>query len=254
MKCHDGHFTFIDILCRDRYSLGMSLRTLTHVLACTLAMFLVARPAQSQVLVYRIEIVKSSGINFHTFEGGFFAAPILGGTGSFLLTSTEDGRTYSESDSGGLLFTAIGEGQKKSVISGTTGTGTAKGAFVALGDINHTLSVNSPTASLTVRVARVLSGSAVSADDESTATSTALDGSIGSAGIAQLKFVLDDKQTTLANKQGSSLSQTVTQLKQQLEAEGYTAETTSTTTTTTTGTTTTGTTTSSTGTSTTTGQ
>ena len=179
--------------------------------------------ATAQVLVYRIEISQANGINFHTFDGGFFAAPVLGGTGSFLLTSTAEGRTFTESASAGTLFTAVGEGKKKAVISATTGTGTAHGAFVALGDIDHSLTVNSPTTSLTVKIAKSLTGSAVSADDESTATAPATDGSIGSAGFAQIRFVLDEGQTNSANKAGLSLTQTVEQLKVELGREGYSA-------------------------------
>jgi hypothetical protein len=204
----------------------------------SLALFLLCSSAGAQVLVYRMEISQEQGINFHTFEGGFFAAPVLGGTGSFLLTSTAEGRTFTESDSAGNLFTAVGEGGKKAVISANTGTGTAHGAFVALGDISYSLSVSSPTTNLSVRIAKTLSGYAVSADDESTVTTPAVDGSIGSAGYTKIKFTLDEGQTNHANQAGLSLSQTMDQLKTELGREGFSAATSSTTTTTTTGTTT----------------
>ena len=144
--------------------------------------FAVSR-AGAQVLVYEIEFDKEQGINYHPFDGGFFVAPLLGGSGSFLLKSSDGGRSFAESDDSGRLFTAVDGKEKKAVISATTGgSGTAEGALVAIGKIDHNLKVNSPTVSLTVRVAGSLSGTAVSADDESTASTVANDGSIGSAG------------------------------------------------------------------------
>jgi hypothetical protein len=179
--------------------------------------------SDAQVLVYRIEVSEGKGINFHAFEGGFFAAPVLGGAGSFLLTSVAEGRTFTESANAGSLFTAVGGGKKKAVISATTGSGTAHGALVALGDIEQLLRVDSPTASLNVQVAKILTGETVSADDESSASAPASDGSIGSAGFAKIKFVLDEGQTNHANKGGLSLAQTVEQLKTELGREGYSA-------------------------------
>lgn len=244
----------------------MNLRSL-GLAAVALALLGLAPQASGQVLVYKLDIDKTTGINFHTFEGGYFAAPILGGTGSFLLTATEgvtisastssstsgssivtsttsgtttttltgtSGRTYTESDGSGTLFTAVGGGEKKAVISATTGTGTGQGALVALGDIGHTVHVDNAVTNLSVRVAKSLSGTGVSADSESTATSVADDGSIGSAGISHIKFALDESQTNSANRQGLSLSQTMDQLKLDLERRGFSNSSSSTTTGTTT--------------------
>jgi hypothetical protein len=218
-------------------------RSFALVAALTLlAQAFAASRAGAQVLVYELEILKENGINYHPFEGGFFVAPLLGGTGTFLLTSTDGGRTFTESGNSGRLFTAVDGKEKKAVISATTGgTGTAQGALVAIGKIDHGLTVNSPTTSLNIRVAKSLTGTAVSADDESTASAPATDGSIGSAGVSQLKLVLDEPATKHANNHGLSLSQTVAELKLELQRRGYQPETTPTPTPAT-GTTTTGTT------------
>jgi hypothetical protein len=177
---------------------------------------------RAQVLVYKIDFSNGKGINFHTFEGGYVVVPLLGGSASFLLTSTHDGRTYTESTEGGTFFTAVsGSGDQKAVLSATTGGGTAEGAMVALGDVNHLIKVNSRTLSLAARVAKTLHGTIVSADDESEASETAVDGSIGSAGVADLKMVLDEDETNDANKDGKDIATTLTDLKEKLENKGF---------------------------------
>lgn len=191
-----------------------------------------AAKADAQVLVYRLDFAKGKGINYHIFETGFFVAPLLGGTGSFLLATSEDGRIYTESADGGKFFTAINGSDKKAVMSASTTSGTATGSFVAIGDINHTLHVNSPTISLSARVARTLKGSAIAADDESGVADTPFDHSIGTAGFSEITMVLDERETDRANDAGNSVSQTITRLKIVLESEGYSPATATTTTTT----------------------
>jgi hypothetical protein len=200
--------------------------TRAFILCGVLTAFLgFSKGMQAQVLVYKVDIGGAKGINFHTFEGGYVVAPLLGGAASFLLTSTEDGRTFTESAEGGNFFTAVtGGGDQKAVLSATTGDGTAAGALVALGDINHVIKINNRTVTLAAKVAKTLTGTLVSADDESTADSTAIDGSLGSAGMADVKMVLDEKETNRANKDGLTLAQTIEQLKIELERQGFSAE------------------------------
>jgi hypothetical protein len=175
-----------------------------------------------QVLVYKFDTSDAKGINFHTFEGGYVVAPLLGGDATFLLTTKEDGRRYLESSGGGRLFTAVsGGGDKKAVISASTGLGTAEGAIVALGDINHTVKISSSTSTITAKVAKSLHGTLVSADDESEAESEAQDGSIGAAGTADVKITLDEKETNRVNDDNLTLAQAVEHLKLELEREGY---------------------------------
>ncbi len=194
-------------------------------IAALTAAFLGAVPtAEGQVLIYKIDFSDAKGINFHTFTGGYVVVPVLGGDASFLLTSNEQGKTYSESSGGGKLFTAVtGSGDQKAVLSATTGSGTASGSMVALGDIDHIFKVNSPTVTLAVRVATSLNGTLVSADDESTATSTAVDGSIGSAGVADVKLSLDETESSRANKKGLSVDGAMEVLRTELERKGYSA-------------------------------
>src|SRR5580704_15314598 len=93
--------------------------------AAAFLLLAMASSLRAQVLVYRIEYSNNHGVNYNTFNGGYFAAPLLGGTGSFLLTSDQQGLTFLESDSSGTLFTAVSSGgQKTAVVSATTGAGT----------------------------------------------------------------------------------------------------------------------------------
>lgn len=187
-----------------------------------LALLGLSTEARGQVLVYKLDIGGAKGINFHTFEGGFVVAPLLGGAATFLLTSSEDGRTFTEAPEGGKLFIAVTSGgDQKAVVSSTTGSGTAAGSIVALGDVNHVIHVKSRTLTLAARVAKTLIGTLVSADDESEATSTAVDGSIGSAGVADVKLVLDEDQTNRVNKDGLSLTDAVAEVKLELERQGF---------------------------------
>lgn len=201
-------------------------RSLTLLSALLLSLAFATSRAEAQVLVYKIEILKENGINYEPFQGGFFAAPLLGGSGTFLLTSTDGPRTFTEAPNSGRLFTAVDGKEKKAVISATTGgDSTAQGALVCIGKIDHQLNVRTPTVSLSIRVADSLTGTAVSADDESTVSEPAADGSIGSAGVSQLRMVLDEPQTNHANRQGLSLTQTVAELALELSRQGYSKET-----------------------------
>lgn len=175
-----------------------------------------------QVLVYKIDVNDAKGINFHTFEGGYVVAPLLGGEATFLLTTKEDGRRFLESAGGGRLFTAVsGGGARKAVISANTGMGATDGALVVMGDINHAVKISNPTSTITARVAKSLNGTLVSADDESDAETEARDGSIGSAGVAEVKATLDETETNRVNRDGLTLEQAVDHLKLELEREGY---------------------------------
>lgn len=196
-------------------------KTLLGILA--LAMMWLATSASAQVLVYKLDFRKDKGVNYHTYNGGYFIAPLLGGEGTFLLTDSTDGRVYLEAANAGRLFTAINNSETKAVMSATSGTGTAEGAMVAIGDINKTIKVNSPTLSLAAKVAGRLSGMAVTADDESDADGPATDGSLGSAGYSQLVMVLDEEETNRNNDKGYSLEKTVEALRTTLERAGYSA-------------------------------
>lgn len=178
--------------------------------------------SQAQVVVYKLDFSNAKGVNFYSFEGGYVVVPLLGGAASFLLTSSEDGRTYVESAEGGTFFTAVSSsGDQKAVLSATTGADTASGAMVAIGDINHVIKINSRTLTLAAKVAKSLNGTIVSADPETEAEATAIDGSIGSAGFADVKLSLDERETNDANNVALSVAATLENLKIELERQGF---------------------------------
>jgi hypothetical protein len=196
------------------------------ILTCFLHVF--GSAAEAQVIVYKVEFSDAKGINFHTFEGGYAVVPLLGGQASFLLTSTEPRRTFAESDAGATFFTAVSSGgDQKAVLSASTGIGTASGALVAIGDIDHMIRVNNRTVTLTARVAMTMTGTLVSADDESNAGSSAADGSLGSAGIARMRLSLDEDATDRFNRDSLTMSATLEQLKIELRRHGFSADDTS---------------------------
>lgn len=199
-------------------------KTIFGILSLALLWF--ATSASAQVLVYKLDFRKDKGVNYHTFEGGYFIAPLLGGEGTFLLTDTTNGRVFTEAANAGRLFTAINRNETKAVISATTGSGTAEGAIVVIGDVNKTIRINTPTLSLAAKVAGRLAGMAVTADDESDADEPASDGSLGSAGFSQLVMELDEDETNRNNDKGFSLEKTVEALRTTLERAGYSEATT----------------------------
>lgn len=207
-------------------SLPMHRNTKSLFSLLALAVLWCATSASAQVLVYKLDFRKDKGVNYHTYSGGYFIAPLLGGEGTFLLTDSTDGRTYTEAANAGRLFTAINHGETKAVISATTGTGTAEGALVVIGDVDKTIKVNSPTLNLSAKVAGKLTGMAVTADDESGADGPASDGSLGSAGFSQLVMDLDEEETNRNNGKGFNLEKVVEELRKTLERAGYAEATT----------------------------
>lgn len=183
-----------------------------------------ATSVSGQVLIYKIEVTKEKGVNFHTYEGGYAVAPLLGGSVSFLLTFMDGGRYYAEAADAGKLFTAVQGDDRKAVLFTTTGGTEASGAIVAMGDIGKVLRINNSTVTIAAKVAETLKGTLVSASDESEQSTAAADGSIGSAGIAQVKLVLDEERTNEVNRRGYTQANTVAALKLQLERQGYIAE------------------------------
>lgn len=175
--------------------------------------------ATAQVLVYKIEFQPEKGVNYHSFQGGYFVAPLLGGKGSFILTNTESEPVYLTSQESGRLFTATNAREKKAVIAANTGS--AIGAFLVMGEINHSINASGPSYNLSAQVAKTLQGSLIIADDESTVEVPAEDGSVGVAGFSRVSLTLDEGQTLSANQSHLTVVQSTERLRQKLENEGY---------------------------------
>ncbi|HSJ04919.1 MAG: hypothetical protein ACAI34_11185 [Verrucomicrobium sp.] len=177
--------------------------------------------AAGQVLVYQFQFSQEKGVNYHTFETGFFVVPVLGGKGSFILAAKED-RTYITAADSGQMFPAGDGDTRKSVITATTSNGTARGQLVAIGLTSHELSITSPSVKLTVSVAKMLQGTAVFADSEGgTGKGGVLDSTFGSAGTSELRMTLEEGHTSRANDDGLDVAAALERLTKVIEAEGY---------------------------------
>ena len=183
-------------------------------------------PLPAQLLVYRLELEpQGKALNFHFFEAGYFVAPLLGGTGTFLLSSRGDrrGYIYSVVDDAGQLFAGVErDGDTKAVLASSSTSGTARTGFFAIGDVNFTLKTTGPQFKLSARVAKQLAGVAFAADDESAASAPASDGSVGMGGMAELKVHLEETWTKRVNSKGYDLDAAVDALAALLESRGYT--------------------------------
>lgn len=192
-----------------------------HGLLLAIAIILMGNAtAWAQVLVYEFHFSEEKGVNYHTFETGYFVAPVLGGMGSFVLATNED-RTYITATDSGQLFPAGDREVRKAVVSATTAKGSAKGQLVVIGEVEHLLKINSPTASLSVSVAKVLNGTSVFADNEGGQQRKVTDPSYGSAGASKAKLTLEEGETERANDDGLSVAATIERLAKILERQGY---------------------------------
>jgi hypothetical protein len=175
--------------------------------------------------VYKLSFSPAGeSINYRPYQGGYYIAPITGGTGSLILTLTTGGvkRFYTYA-SFGELFVAVKGEDRKSVLSAAASNTVSTTTFYAIGDANDQMDVESRSAESEVYVAKLLTGYSVSADSERDlpfASSSATD--IGVAGASFLRCTLDEGMTKDAIKQQRTLTEQVTEVQTQLTEKGYT--------------------------------
>ena len=179
--------------------------------------------AQAQVIVYRIEFKHQDSFNVDYYTGGYLAAPLLGGAGSFLLTGIENGRRVLDTSPGsGAYFLARSESKRYNVVSATVGSGadsSANGSYVAYGEVDTTLNLATPTGSLKIRVCKTLRGESLAADDEN--GEIKFDGTVGTANFSELVLRLDEDLTREFNEDGLTLEQTTEILTRRLRWQGF---------------------------------
>ena len=78
-------------------------------------LLLAALPAAAQLVVYDMEFKRTSGFNDRPFLGGFFVAPVTGGTGSFVFTQGGTGgvAVVPVNDAGRLVPAPTDKGEHK---------------------------------------------------------------------------------------------------------------------------------------------
>lgn len=222
-----------------------------------------APQARSQVVVYSVDFKHEDGFNIDFFDGGYFVAPALGGSGTFILTSQDKGRkTLSSSAGTGNFFHGLDEHEKRiSVVSASGGDGsTSVASYVAFGDVSGTVEIVTTDATYKIKVAKKLKGHAIaassaenttsvsstSASDGSTSTGTSTtttttdttgtgsssasssttisDGTIGFANVSSMSLTFDDGHTKRSNKLDQSVSEASASLVLELQQKGYVDE------------------------------
>lgn len=202
------------------------------------------------VLVYELNFEHLAGFNIDFWEGGFVVLPGTGGTGTVVLKGRNEigGRIFRQFANSAYLFQAKRKNGRSSVLQmsgGTIGTSSPLVAMQAFGDVKGSISLDNPTFTLRVEVAKTMHGlaqasldeSLISATTTSTGTSTGstttttttvvnplrpTDGTLGYAEFAEMKVVLDTSKTNEANKKGRALADEVTAVINDLKVKGYT--------------------------------
>lgn len=211
-----------------------------------LALLLLLGPVVSshaQLAIYRLQFDQAGEtINYRPYQGGYYVAPVNGGTGSLILTLTTGGvKSYYTYANFGELFVAVKGNDRKSVISATAANTVSTTTFFAIGTADEKLQLTTRSSSGDIFVATSLTGYAVSADSERDLpyySGSAKD--IGVAGVSYMRATLDEGLTVSAIDNNTALAAEITALQTQLTSQGY-KNGSSTTTTTGTGTTATGT-------------
>lgn len=237
-------------------------RFFSAALMLAAALFVIGGPttARSQVVVYKVNFEHVDGFNLEFFDGGYFVAPALGGSGTFVLTARVDGRKTVTSSAGtGSFFHGVDEGGKRmTVVSATGGDGsTSTSTYVAFGEVTGSVEIVTSLATYKVKVARKLEGQAIAVGDESGTTTTttdsssgdsttdtttttttdtttstttttssstttsSTDGTVGFAHISKMTLNLDDGHTKAANEKELSVSDTAAALVTELKQKGY---------------------------------
>ena len=187
----------------------------------------------SALAVYKLTFeVAGETINYRPYQGGYYIAPIQGGTGSLILTLTTGGvKNYYTYASFGELFVAVKGENRKVVLSATAANTVSTTTFFAIGTADEQLHLETRSSESDVFVADLLKGYAVSADSEKDlpyGSSSAND--IGVAGVSYLRATLDDGLTQDAINNNRTLTAEVTVVQTLLADDGYVSGTTSTTT------------------------
>ena len=188
----------------------------------------------SAVVVYKLTFENSGdNINYRPYQGGYYIAPLQGGTGSLILLLTTGGvKNFYTYANFGELFVAVKNTDRKAVLSATAANTVSTTTFFAIGDANDQRHIETRSSDSDVWVAKLLKGYAVSADSEKDlpyGSSSATD--IGVAGVSFLRASLDEGMTQDAILNNRTVATQVTDIQTQLTADGYTSGTGTTTTT-----------------------
>lgn len=181
--------------------------------------------ASAQWLVYELRFTpEEESVNFSFYTGGYVIVPAQGGPASIVLTTEEDGRFYAVAESSGKYFVAANANVKKAVFAAAALTGSGQAFYTASGHMNRSLFLSGSGGSRSWRVAEVLTGRLLAADDES-ATGPAPDGSFGVVGSALISGTLREDLTANTSATFSTQNAATAYVIELLEKYGYVPDT-----------------------------
>lgn len=148
-------------------------------------------PAAAQLVVYGMDFKRTDGFNDRPFTGGYFVAPVAGGTGSFVFTQGGRGdTTIVPAQNSGKLFRAVTEKREvrwvaqaqvgvaatapppeddgdddpdDGTVTPSTDVDIATGSFLATGEADLNATFRTPLVTFETRIAKKLTGRHVSA-------------------------------------------------------------------------------------------
>jgi hypothetical protein len=173
--------------------------------------------AGAQVVVYKMSLSERAGFNFEFYDGGYFVAPLNGGSGSFIFTGRINRRLVYNATGSGTLEIGLSDGrQAKWIVRANSG---ANAAYAAQGNVFRWTRFTGPTYDLRTKIAPYLAGAALASNQETPAVGQNTD--IGFAATFDFKLAWDQDQTSLACRRGEGVADTITRLGNELRRRGH---------------------------------
>lgn len=176
-----------------------------------------------QVVVYHLQFKEmGESINYRPYQNGYYIAPMEGGSGSLVLTQvTGNVKQYFSYEGFGELFVALKGDKQKMVLSATATSDVSTTVFYALGDGDEEFDVKGRNLRGKVKVAKKLTGYAVSADSEQDLPFYGTGASVGVAGVSELVARMDEANTNRARQENLDTAGAVDVVLGILTAAGY---------------------------------
>ncbi|MEN3942231.1 hypothetical protein WJU23_13115 [Prosthecobacter sp. SYSU 5D2] len=193
-----------------------------HTLLCAALLWLGgAAGVSAQWLIYELGFTpEEESVNFSFYTGGYIVVPAQGGAATIVLTTEEGGRFYAVAESSGKYFVAANASVRKAVFAAGAVTASSQSFYTASGPMNRSLLLRSEGSDRSWRVAEILTGRLMTADDESL-TGPAPDGSFGVVGSALITATLREDLTGNASAAFNTQNAATAYLIELLEKYGY---------------------------------
>lgn len=180
------------------------------------------------LLVYRLSFSKTGeSINFKPFSGGYYIASASKGQSSLIIEANVKGagKLYKAYSNFGTLFATTSDTSRKGVLAAMDATSVSSTTYFAIGDLNDSFKVDTPSFKGSVNYAKKLKGYAISADSGFDLAFLGEDADVGVGGAASLTASYLEETSKLANKNLRTVADEVLQLEKELKADGFTKDT-----------------------------